>query len=54
MSALIAIVVFALSGAGLLVAGVYVLAGHGFAMVLGGLLLLGLAFLVRTGLTANG
>lgn len=54
MSALTVIILFALSGAGLLVAGVFVLLGLGFALVLSGMLLLAAAVIIRAGLTANG
>ncbi|MCH2219308.1 MAG: hypothetical protein MK097_03140 [Dechloromonas sp.] len=54
MSALAAIILLALVGAGLLVAGTFLLAGIGYALVLSGLLFLSAAALVSRGLTPNG
>lgn len=54
LPALLIIVLIALAGAGLLVSGVYVLLGLGYALCLSGILLIAASAILRSGLTADG
>jgi hypothetical protein len=54
LQAIAAIVLLAVVGAGMLVGGVFILAGHGFALLAGGALLIISAVILRSGLTPNG
>lgn len=54
MSAIAAILFLALAGAGMLIGGTYVLVGHGFALLVGGVLSILAAVILRSGLMPNG
>jgi hypothetical protein len=54
MSAVLYILVFAMAGIGLLVFGVYVIAGLGWAMIASGFILILAACLIALGLRPNG
>lgn len=53
-SAIVAILFLALAGAGMLIGGTYVLAGNGFALLVGGTLFIIAAVIMRSGLMPNG
>jgi hypothetical protein len=54
LSAIAAILFLALAGAVMLIGGTYVLVGHGFALLVGGVLSMLAAVILRSGLMPNG
>jgi hypothetical protein len=54
MKLILAILLLAFIGAGLMTAGIYLLLGAGWALIAGGIFALGAAAICRNGLTANG
>lgn len=54
MKLLSIILVLGMLGAGLVTAGVFLLAGAGWALIAGGIFALGAALICRNGLTPNG